>query len=50
MSKLIQKIGEEIKKECEEHCTINGDRFYGVSFAQVSKILRDYGFIDDLPF
>ena len=39
-----------IEKECAEYITTGGLRFYGTSWAQLSKIFEDFGYVPKTPF
>ena len=47
---FIQQIGKEIDAHCREHVTTDGFRFYGISWAEITRILQKYGFTDEIPF
>ena len=46
----IQDVGSKIEKDCREHITTEGQRFYGVSWAEITRILQKYGYKNKIPF
>jgi len=45
-----QKLMEEIEKECCEHETLDGQRFFGTSWNQLERIFEKYGYKSETPF
>ncbi len=46
----MKEIAEKIENKCTEHFTTSGERFYGVSWHEVSEILESYGYKKEPPF
>lgn len=43
-------LAKEIKKQCREHIKTDGLRFYGISWAELCRILEQHGYQDEPPF
>ena len=47
---LVSKIAKQLEGKSREHTTISGLRFVGVSWAEISRILEQYGYKPLPPF
>lgn len=46
----VTEIAKQIEKECTEHISTEGLRFYGVSWAQICRVLVKFGYNVNVPF
>lgn len=46
----VDDLMQLIEKQCAEHITISGLRFYGTSFAQLVAIFEKFGYERKIPF
>lgn len=46
----VQELAMMLHATCREHISIEGFRFFGTSWAQISGVLEKYGYETELPF